>query len=187
MKIEPGKYFEIAYNLYRVDDDGKEELVHQVTSEEPDRAIFGATVGFVEALDDAIEGKSAGDKFDFYAEPEKAFGPYSDDDIYTIPRENFEVDGKFDEEVFVPGAVIPLLTPDGYRIDGEVVRVTPTNVVLDLNHPLARNRVHYKGEVVLVREPTAEELNPKGGCCGGCGSQGGCGDAKSCNCGGGCC
>lgn len=185
MKIEPGKYFEIAYDLYRVDEDGKETLVHQVTADEPDRAIFGATVGFVEALDDAIVGKEKGDKFDFYAEPDKAFGPYTEEDIYTIPRENFEVDGKFDEEVFAPGAVIPLLTPDGFRIDGEVVRVTPTDVVLDLNHPLARYRVHYKGEVVLVREPTEDELNPKGCCCGNCGD-GGCDEAKGCNCSGGC-
>ncbi len=93
------------------------------------------------------------------------------------------VDGEFKEEMFTPGALIPLMTPDGYRIDGVVVKLTPEAVVLDLNHPLAKDRVHYKGEIITVREATEEELNPQHGCCGGCG--GGCGEGSSC--GDGCC
>lgn len=194
MVIKPGKYFEIAYKLYRVNPDGTEDLVHEVTSEDPDRAICGVTLGFVEALDENLLGKKAGDKFDFIAEPDKAFGPYTEEEIYTIPRDRMTVDGKFKEEMFTPGALIPLMTPDGYRIDGTVVRLTPEAVVLDLNHPLAKDRVHYVGEVLAVREPTEEELAPAaGGCCGGscgCGDKGSCGDGGSCNgggCGGGCC
>lgn len=187
-KIAPGKYFEIAYKLYRVNADGTETLVHEVTPEDPDRAVSGLTLGFVEALDEELIGKEAGAKFDFIAEPEKAFGPYSEDEIYTIPRERMTVDGKFDETMFNPGALIPLMTPDGYRIDGQVVRLTPEAVVLDLNHPLAKDKVHYVGEVLLVREPTAEELEPEQGCgCGGCGcGSDGCGDScgDSCGCGG---
>ena len=111
MTIEPGKYFEIAYQLFRVNPDGTETLVHEVTADDPDRAICGVTLGFVEALDEALVGKKAGDKFDFVAEPDKAFGPYSEEEIYTIPRERMTVDGKFDESMFTPGALIPLMTP----------------------------------------------------------------------------
>ena len=189
MDIKPGKYFEIAYKLYRINADGSETLVHEVTPEDPDRAVCGKTLGFVEALDEGLLGKKAGDKFDFTAEPEKAFGPYSEEEIYTIPREHMTVDGEFKEEMFTPGALIPLMTPDGYRIDGVVVKLTPEAVVLDLNHPLAKDRVHYKREVITVRDATPEELNPQHGCCGGCG--GTCGDDSNCgdagNCGGGCC
>ena len=188
MKIEPGKYFEIAYKLFRVNPDGTETLMHEVSAEEPDRAIFGMTMGFVEALDEAIEGQEKGFKFDFYAEPEKAFGPYTEEDIYTVPRENLLIDGKFDEEMFAPGELIPLRTPDGYVVDGLVVKLLPDPVVLDLNHPLAKDRVHYIGEVTEVRMPTQEELQPAHGCGGGCGggccSDGGCSDGS---CGGGCC
>lgn len=184
-KIEKGKYFEIAYQLFRVNPDGTETLVHEVTAEDPDRAIQGLTMGFVEALDEQLEGKAAGDKFDFVATPDKAFGPYSEEEIFSIPRNQMTVDGKFDESMFTPGALIPLMTPDGYRIDGTVVRLTPDAVVLDLNHPLAKDSVHYVGEVLLVREPTAEELQPAQGCgCGGCG--GGCSGDSSCGCDGGC-
>lgn len=184
-KIEKGKYFEIAYQLFRVNPDGTETLVHEVTAEDPDRAIQGLTMGFVEALDEQLEGKAAGDKFDFVATPDKAFGPYSEEEIFSIPRNQMTVDGKFDESMFTPGALIPLMTPDGYRIDGTVVRLTPDAVVLDLNHPLAKDSVHYVGDVLLVREPTAEELQPAQGCgCGGCG--GGCSGDSSCGCDGGC-
>lgn len=123
-----------------------------------------------------------------------AFGPYTDDEIYTIPRERMTVDGKFDEEMFAPGAVIPLMTPDGYRIDGTVLSLTPQAVVIDLNHPLAKDKVHYVGEVLAVREPTVEEIEEAkaeesgcgGGCCGGCGDNGGCNDG-GCGSGNGCC
>lgn len=187
MEIAPGKYFEIAYKLYRINPDGSETLVHEVTADDPDRAICGVTLGFVEALDEALLGKKAGDSFDFTAEPEKAFGPYSEEEIYTIPRERMTVEGKFDESMFTPGALIPLMTPDGYRIDGSVVELTPEAVVLDLNHPLAKDRVHYTGEVIAVREPSAEELEASQGC--GCGCGGSCGDKGEngeCGCGGGC-
>lgn len=177
-KIENGKYFEIAYKLFRVNPDGTETLVHEVEAEDPDRAIAGLTMGFVEALDKNLLGKEAGYKFDFVAEPEEAFGPYTEEDIFSIPRERMTVDGKFDEEMFTPGALVPLMTPDGYRIDGTVVKLTPEAVVLDLNHPLAKDSVHYVGEVLLVRDPTPEELKPAEGCgCGGaCCGDGGCGD-----------
>lgn len=187
MKIEPGKYFEIAYKLYRVNNDGTEELVHEVDADNPDRVIDGMTIGFIEALEKGLAGKEAGYKFDITAAPEEAFGPYSQEDIYRIPRENMMVDGKFDEEMFAPGEIIPLRMADGFRVDGIVLELTPTDVVIDLNHPLAMDKVHFVGEVLLVREPTAEELNPHqcGGCCGGGDCGGGCGDG-GCDCGGGC-
>lgn len=187
--IKPGKYFEIAYRLYRINDDGSETLVHEVTPDDPDRVICGMTMGFVEALDEHLLGLKAGEKFDFTATPDKAFGPYTEDEIYNIPRDRMTVDGEFKEEMFTPGALIPLMTPDGYRIDGTVVRLTDTDVVLDLNHPLAKNSVHYEGEVITVREPSADELQPAHGCggchgsCGDGGCEGGCGDHDgSCGC-----
>lgn len=183
MKIESGKYFEIAYKLYRVNPDGSETLVHEVSAEDPDRAIYGMTLGFVEALEEAVKGQEKGFKFDFYAEPDKAFGPYSEQDIYTVPRQNLLIDGKFDEKMFTPGNLIPLQTPDGFRVDGLVVELKPDAVVLDLNHPLAKDRVHFVGEVTEVRMPTPEELQPShgcGGCGGGCCSDGGCGEGGCC-------
>lgn len=188
-KIEPGKYFELVYNLYRINADGSETLVHEVEDDDPDCAILGITPGFVVALEKAVLGLSAGDSFDFTADPDDAFGPYDPEEVMNIPRDRFLVDGKFNEEMFTPGAYIPLMTSDGYRIDGQVVELTADDVRLDFNHPLAKDRVHYTGKVTLVRQPTEEELHPADGCgCGdGCGCDQGCGcDSGNggCGCGG---
>ncbi len=191
--IEKGKYFEIVYQLFRINADRSEDLVHEVTEDEPDCAICGKTYDLVAALDTKLVGLAAGDAFDFVASPEEAFGPYSDEAVFTIPREQMTVDGKFDESMFTPGALIPLMTPDGFRIDGSVVKLTPEAVIVDLNHPLAKNEVHYVGKVISVRDASEEELKAAEGIgCGGCscsgGCEGGCGDnSGGCGCGGGCC
>lgn len=187
-KITAGKYFEIAYCLYRVNADGSETLMHEVEEQEPDYGILDVSDGYVEALEDAVRGLAAGDAFDFYADPEKAFGPYDPEMVVGLPKDRFIVDGKFDEKVFVPGAMIPLVTSEGYRIDGMVAHVSDNEVQFDFNHPLAKDRVHYVGKVTLVREPSREEYDAeKGGSC--CGGSCGCGnsDGGSCGCrGGGC-
>ena len=59
----------------------------------------------------------------------------------------------------------------------KVIEVAGEKIKIDGNHDLAGKTLHFDVEVVDVREPTEEELNPSG--CGGCG--GSCGD-----CGGGC-
>lgn len=96
------------------------------------------------------------------------------------------VDGKFDAEMVKPGALVPMMTADGFRINGLVKEVTDKEVVMDFNHPLAGKDVRFKGEVKTVRDATTEELQPAHGCgCGchdhGCGDEGcGCGDHDDC-------
>ena len=79
------------------------------------------------------------------------------------------------------------LTPEqayGQRIEehmnGSVLEVKDDVVVMDFNHPLAGETLHFAGQVADVHEPTAEELAEMeqmmhGGCgghdhdgCGGC-------------------
>ena len=67
-----------------------------------------------------------------------------------------------------------------------VLEVNGDTVKLDGNHALAGKNLNFDVEVVEVREPTEEELNPQGcgGGCGGCG--GGCDCSGDCGSGG-CC
>lgn len=55
--------------------------------------------------------------------------------VVTLPRDVFQIDGKFDEETVKPGAVLPMMTADGFRISGIVKEVTDTDVKMDFNHP----------------------------------------------------
>jgi len=182
-KIQPGKYVEMGYDLYQVAADGTETLVHQTDAEEPERVVFGVTRGMIVPLEKAIDGLGVGDRFDVTVKAAEAFGPVDPEQIATLDRDIFLVDGKFDEEVIKPGALLPMMTADGFRINGRIVEVTATHVRMDFNHPLAGKDVRFKGEILVVRDATPEELQPScGGGCGGCG--GNCGD--NCDCGGNC-
>lgn len=180
-RIEPGKYVALTYDLYEVMPDGTEELRHQSDADDPETFVFGVTPGLVPALEKDLPGKTVGDKYDVLA-PE-AFGPYDVEAIVELEKEIFEVDGKFDEEMVKEGEVLPMMTADGFRVNGKVVGVTDTHVRLDFNHPLAGKTVRFKGEVKEVRDAKPEEIQPVGGCCGG----GCCGDDHDHGCGDGCC
>ena len=109
-----------------------------------------------------------------------------------LPKNIFEVDGKFDSEMIQEGNTVPMMDSNGNRMNGSVLEVRDDVVVMDFNHPLAGETLHFKGEVIDVHEPTAEEIAamtaPAGGCGCGCDScGGGCGDHEhgdGCGCSG---
>lgn len=182
-KVEPGKYVELVYDLYEVAADGSEKLVHQTDPKDPEKIVFGVTRGMIEPLEKAIEGLEQGGKFDVKVKAEQAFGPYDEDQIVELEKEIFEIDGKFDGEVIKKGAVVPMMTADGFRINGIVLDVNAEKVRMDFNHPLAGKDVRFEGSIQVVREATPEEIQPAGGCgCGSC-SGGSCGDGCSDGCG----
>lgn len=186
-KIQPGKYVEMVYDLYVVNPDG-ETLVHQVDAEDPEKIVFGVTRGVIAPLEKAIDGLTTGDKFDVKVSAEESFGNYDPEQVAHLEKELFEIDGKFDAEHIKPGAIVPMLTHDGYRISGKVLEVTDKVVVMDFNHPLAGKDVRFVGSIGVVRDATPEELKPAQGC-GGCGcDHDGCGEEGGCNdgCCGGC-
>lgn len=136
-KIEPGKYVELGYDLYAVEADGSEKLVHQSDASDPEKIVFGVTRGVIEPLEKAIEGLAKGDSFNVEASADEAFGPYDPDQVVELDKEIFFVDDKFDSEVIREGAYVPMMTADGFRINGLVKEVTDTKVKMDFNHPLA--------------------------------------------------
>ncbi|MDE7085226.1 MAG: peptidylprolyl isomerase, partial [Prevotella sp.] len=97
-----------------------------------------------------------------------------------------------DHEHIYPAAVIPLQNEEGTRFYGRVLEVGTDTVKVDLNHPLAGQKLQFKGKVIENREATNEEIQQlikqlTGGC-GGCGGNchGGCGSDGDCECGCGC-
>ena len=134
-KIKPGKYVEITYDLYQINPDGTEKLVHQVDPEDPEKFVFGVTRGMIEPLEKALDGMEPGATYDVTAKADEAFGPYDIEQIVTLEKDIFMVDGKFDAEMVKPGALVPMMTADGFRINGLVKEVTDKEVVMDFNHP----------------------------------------------------
>lgn len=183
-KVGPGMYVEYSYKLY---DDADGSLLFETPARHPDVMVYGVSHEVVPGLIAAMQDLKASDRFGVTLPPAAAFGERHPEDIMELDRSIFTRDGELAEEVKV-GAVLPMMTAEGYRIAGTVLEIGD-KVKMDFNHPFAGKTVRYDGMVETVREATPEELSPAQGCGGGCGgcSGGSCGDNEgegSCGCGG---
>ncbi len=146
--ISDNKVAAIHFTL--TNDEG--EQLETTVGEAPFEYLHGA-MEILPALETMLEGKNAGDKFTVTIGAEDAYGEYDEDLVEDVDISEFE---GFDEELY-EGMEIEMETDEGElpvvitKIDGDVVTV-------DMNHPLAGMDLTFTGEVVSVREATAEEL-----------------------------
>lgn len=177
----PNKYVTVAYELYTDNDKGIHELVEKAPIEHPFQFISGLGIA-LDSFENKILALTEGEAFDFVLKVDEAYGPYEQDHVIELPKETFAINGRFDKDMVYPGAVLPLVNADGMRFQGLVLELKDNTVIIDLNHPLAGKDLHFKGQVVTMRDATNEEIqalinhegcNCGGDCEGGC--EGGCG------------
>ena len=192
MKIEQNKVVEFCYEL---EVDGK--VVDQTTKERPLDYIHG-TGSLLPKLEAHIEGMEPGAVFEITLSPADGYGEVDPERIIDLPKAAFEVNGEVREDLLVPGNTIPMMNSMGGVIPGVVVEVTADSVKMDLNHQMAGKILHFKGEILTVREATEKELTEGlhgefvHSCgCGGCHGHGGdcgscegghCSDGEGCGC-----
>jgi FKBP-type peptidyl-prolyl cis-trans isomerase SlyD len=150
------KYITVAYKLY-TSEDGERELVEEATTEHPFQFISGLGTT-IEAFESEITKLNKGDRFDFIITKDKAYGDYSEEHVVDLEKNIFEIEGRFDSEHIVAGAVVPLMDSEGHRMNGSIVEVKANTVVVDLNHPLAGADLNFIGEITENREATKEEI-----------------------------
>ncbi|MEG1545179.1 MAG: FKBP-type peptidyl-prolyl cis-trans isomerase [Tannerellaceae bacterium] len=190
MKITANKLVSVTYDL-NVGEGEDRELMEKATAEVPLKFIFG-TGSMLPAFEDALKGLEVGATFDFSIAPADGYGEYNEEHVLELPKNLFEVEGKFDDEVIQEGNTVPMMDSNGNRLNGSVLEIKDDVVVMDFNHPLAGETLQFSGEVLDVHEPTVEELaamaSPEMGCgCGegcDCGSDCGGGHEEGCGCGG---
>ena len=172
----PNKYISVNYKLYTSAPGEEPELVEETAEGDP--FIFVSALGMtLDAFEAQIVPLKVGDKFDFTLVPNDAYGEYDEAGKHALPRNVFEINGKLDSRYIYPGAVVPLNTADGARLNGTIVEIGEETITVDLNHPLAGKSLNFVGEVKETREATNDEvrdaLNQITGCGGGCGGCGG--------------
>ena len=183
METVENKYITLAYKLYTIEN-GEKEFTEEAPAEHPFQFISGLGLT-LESFENQVKDLNKGDKFDFTIKAEEAYGEYDEEHVIDLPKNIFEIEGKFDSERVVEGAVIPLMTSEGQRINGSVVEVKDDVVVMDMNHPLAGCDLNFVGEITENRPATNDELSEMArmmsgrGCSGGCGGGGNCGDCSS--------
>ena len=194
METTENKYITVAYKLYTVED-GEKELFEETNAEHPFQFISGLGTT-LEDFEDQITKLAKGEKFEFTVPCDKAYGAYEEEHILDLPKNIFEIEGRFDNERIKEGNIVPLMTGEGQRVNASVVEIKEDVVVVDLNHPLAGADLVFEGEVIENRPATNEEIQELvkmmsgNGCgcgCDSCGSD--CGDDEcgdNCGCGGHC-
>jgi len=147
MQISENKVVTIDYTLK--DDNGN---VLDSSQGGPGLAYLHGASNIIPGLEKALSGKAQGDSLNVSVAPEEAYGQRDDSMIQTVPREMFE---GADVQV---GAQYHASTPEGQPITITVVEVKDDGVVIDGNHPLAGQTLHFDVTVSDVREATEEEL-----------------------------
>ena len=153
MKIEPQHVVSLTYDLYTNQQDGTEALTESATEEQPLTFLFGAGQ-MLPKFEENLSTLSTGDNYDFRISAGEGYGEYDQEAVANLPIEMFN--GADAPEV---GAILPLQDNNGNRFQGQVVSVTEDSVIVDLNHRMAGQELHFKGVILSVRPATPEELS----------------------------
>jgi len=189
MDTTQNRFLSVSYQLFSIDENGEKHLEEQTQQGRPFQFISG--FGFsLDAFEQKLVALEPGSKFDFTLPPADAFGEYVAEGVHRMNRDQFYIDGKFDEKVIYPGAVITLTDVEEHHFMARVTEIDDESVTLDTNHPLAGFSLQFVGLILENRPATTEEIQNQltqmshecGGCCGDCGDEGCEG-----GCGGGCC
>ena len=120
------------------------DVVDTTTNKAP--ATFKVGDGsLLPGFEQALFGLKAGDQRTFEIEPERGFGPGSEQNIQTMPRDNFT-----DMEL-EPGLLIIFKDAAGGEMPGVVKAIHDSIVEIDFNHPLAGKIITFEVEIIAVK------------------------------------
>lgn len=156
MQITKNTVVSLSYVLKR--DDAKGEIIEETRAGDPLVFLYG-NGQMLPKFEEHLSTLKTGDDFEFTLASDDAYGEMDQDAIIDLDKSIFEVDGKIDLEMLAKGNVIPMRDDQGNMMQGTVVSVGDDLVRMDFNHPMAGNVLHFKGNVIEVREATAEELS----------------------------
>lgn len=149
MKI--GKETVVTFHYTLKNDKG--EVLDSSEGHEPMAYLHGEGA-IVAGLENALEGRVAGDEFSVIVEPAEGYGEFDESLVQGVPREHFddhevEVGMQFHADTFIGPRVVTVVAIDEEQ----------DQVVIDANHELADENLHFDVKVVDVREATKEELD----------------------------
>ena len=156
MQITKNKVVSLSYILKR--DNAQGEIIEETRAGDPLVFLYG--IGqMLPKFEEHLSTLKTGDDFEFTLSSDDAYGEMDQDAIIDLDKSIFMVDGKIDDEMLAIGNVIPMRDDQGHMLQGIVVNVTNESVRMDFNHPMAGNTLHFTGNVIEVREATAEEIS----------------------------
>lgn len=144
--VKNGKFVSITYSI--ADDAGN--ILEQ--TDLPVSYIHGGRTELIGGMDQAINGRQAGEEVDMLLAPEQGFGPHDPsltftDDIANVPP-----------QVRYVGAEVQMQNESGEVKSFFVTQIDDSKLTVDGNHPLAGKSLKVHVRIQEVRDPTGDEL-----------------------------
>ncbi len=147
-KVEKDSVVSLDYTLTL--DDG--QVVDSSQGREPLDYLHGHGQ-LIAGLEKELQGMEVGEEKEVTVAPGEGYGERDPNAVEVVPLDIFPADMEL-----TPGMGIQLQDGSGQVFQAYVVEVRPDGVVLDFNHPLAGQTLHFNVKVVGVRPATEEEL-----------------------------
>jgi FKBP-type peptidyl-prolyl cis-trans isomerase SlyD len=133
--------------------DSKGDVLDSSSGGDPMLYLHGYSQ-IVPGLEAAMLGKTRGAKFQVVVQPAEGYGERTEDMVLSVPKDQWDLPAEVGA-----GEIVELSSPDGDVIPAVIVEIKEDVVVLDANHPLAGEALHFDIEVTAVRIATKEELD----------------------------
>jgi FKBP-type peptidyl-prolyl cis-trans isomerase SlpA len=138
LAVKEGTKVQVHYTL-----EAEGKVIVSTENKEPLEFVYGQSE-MLPAFEKNILGLKNGDEKEFTLQPEEAFGAPNPNALLKVEREKFPPG---EAEV---GTVFAIPGPDGKPLQGIVANVTPEQVIVDFNHPLAGKALHFEVKIVKV-------------------------------------
>jgi FKBP-type peptidyl-prolyl cis-trans isomerase SlyD len=116
--------------------------------------LHGGYSGIFPLVEAGLASKAAGEEFAVSLQPVDAFGEYDESLIRVEPKSVFPAN----VEIGMQFEGLPQGEEDDRWVVYTVTDIADDKVVIDGNHPLAGERLHFKCTVMNVRSATADEI-----------------------------
>jgi FKBP-type peptidyl-prolyl cis-trans isomerase SlyD len=147
--VDDGLVVSLAYSLRL--DDGEE--IDSAPSDDPLIYLHGAN-NIIPGLEEALTGMKIGDTGKVSVEPGSAYGEVDPDAVQLIPYESFPEDIDLEE-----GMELHLVDEkSGRQMEAYISELRDEGALVDMNHPLAGETLHFDVEIVGLRRATHDEI-----------------------------
>lgn len=149
LEVADGLVVSLAYQLRL--DDGEE--IDSAGNDDPLVYLHGAQ-NIIPGLEQALAGMKVGDTRRVTVRPADAYGEMDPDAFELVPYDAFPPDVDLEE-----GMGLHLVESGTNRqVEAIISELRDDGALLDLNHPLAGETLHFDVEVVGLRQATSDEI-----------------------------
>jgi FKBP-type peptidyl-prolyl cis-trans isomerase SlyD len=149
LTVQDGIVVELDYTL-RLDDG---EVIDTSVGGDPLEFLQGQGQ-VISGLEQELYGMAVGDKKHVVVAPADGYGEKDPAALETVPRDAFPSDLQLNL-----GRRLRMRDQSGQILPAYVADIRPDSVLLDFNHPLAGQTLHFDVKVATLRPATPEELD----------------------------